>query len=76
MFVPGVQSSLPDFYARFKNKLRTDEQGADTMVWLAISPAVKKVASGLFFQGNLNKTNLCLDMRRIQHCLFINVGQM
>ena len=50
-YISGVQSSLPDFYEKFKNKLRTEEQGADTMVWLAISPSVKKVASGLFFQG-------------------------
>ncbi|KAH0621929.1 hypothetical protein JD844_023680 [Phrynosoma platyrhinos] len=47
---PAVRSSMPDFYEKMKNKLRTEAQGADTVVWLAISPAVKKQASGQFFQ--------------------------
>jgi len=32
---PGVQTSLPDFYRVMGPWLRTPEQGADTMVWLA-----------------------------------------
>ncbi|KAM4700743.1 dehydrogenase/reductase SDR family member 12 [Discoglossus pictus] len=47
---PAVRSSMPDFYEKMKNKLRTEDQGADTIVWLAISPAATKLASGLFFQ--------------------------
>lgn len=47
---PAVRSSMPDFYEKMKNKLRTAEQGADTMVWLTISDAAVKHASGLFFQ--------------------------
>ncbi|KAG8585132.1 hypothetical protein GDO81_004899 [Engystomops pustulosus] len=47
---PAVRSSMPDFYEKMKNRLRTEEQGADTVVWLALSPAAKKQASGLFFQ--------------------------
>ncbi|XP_072259504.1 dehydrogenase/reductase SDR family member 12 [Pyxicephalus adspersus] len=47
---PAVRSSMPDFYEKMKNRLRTEEQGADTVVWLAISPAAIKNASGLFFQ--------------------------
>lgn len=47
---PGVQTSIPDFYERMKDRLRTSEQGADTMVWLAVAPAVKDQPSGLFFQ--------------------------
>merc|ERR1712004_611145 len=34
---PAVQSSMPDFHAKMKNKLRTIPQGADTIVWLAIA---------------------------------------
>jgi len=34
---PGVSSSLPSFYRITKNFLRTPEQGADTIVWLAAS---------------------------------------
>ncbi len=32
---PGVQTSLPGFWRAMKNRLRTSEQGADTIVWLA-----------------------------------------
>ncbi|XP_040281983.1 dehydrogenase/reductase SDR family member 12 isoform X1 [Bufo bufo] len=47
---PAVRSSMPDFHEKMKNRLRTEEQGADTVVWLAISPAATRHASGLFFQ--------------------------
>ncbi|KAA0715802.1 Dehydrogenase/reductase SDR family member 12 [Triplophysa tibetana] len=47
---PAVRSSMPDFYEKMKNKLRTEAQGADTVAWLAISDAANKQPSGLFFQ--------------------------
>ncbi|XP_036432129.1 dehydrogenase/reductase SDR family member 12 isoform X2 [Colossoma macropomum] len=47
---PAVQSSMPDFHAKMKNKLRTEAQGADTVVWLAVSDAAVRQPSGLFFQ--------------------------
>ncbi|CAI9578483.1 unnamed protein product [Staurois parvus] len=47
---PAVRLSMPDFYEKMKNRLRTEEQGADTVVWLAISAAAIKHPSGLFFQ--------------------------
>uniref|UniRef100_A0A668AN79 Dehydrogenase/reductase (SDR family) member 12 n=1 Tax=Myripristis murdjan TaxID=586833 RepID=A0A668AN79_9TELE len=47
---PAVQSSMPEFHAKMKNKLRTDTMGADTVVWLAVSAATTKQPSGLFFQ--------------------------
>jgi len=48
---PAVRSSMPDFYAKMKDKLRTVEQGADTIVWLAASEAVRRDNdSGLFYQ--------------------------
>ncbi|XP_039601165.1 dehydrogenase/reductase SDR family member 12 [Polypterus senegalus] len=47
---PAVRSSMPDFYERMKTKLRTEAQGADTIIWLAISPATIKEKSGRFFQ--------------------------
>jgi len=37
---PGVQTSLPGFHAKFKDSLRTTDQGADTIVYLAVSNAV------------------------------------
>ncbi|XP_053792084.1 dehydrogenase/reductase SDR family member 12 isoform X2 [Vidua chalybeata] len=47
---PAVRSSMPDFYERMKNSLRTEAQGADTVLWLAVSPEATKLPSGLFFQ--------------------------
>ena len=34
---PALRSAMPDFHAKMKDKLRTVEQGADTVVWLAVS---------------------------------------
>ncbi|KAM7406824.1 hypothetical protein PAMA_002843 [Pampus argenteus] len=48
---PAIQSSMPSFHAKMQSRLRTEAMGADTVVWLAVSPAATKQASGLFFQG-------------------------
>jgi NAD(P)-dependent dehydrogenase (short-subunit alcohol dehydrogenase family) len=45
---PGVSSSLPGFYRLTKALLRTPEQGADTIVWLAAAPEIATV-SGRFW---------------------------
>ncbi|XP_066973104.1 dehydrogenase/reductase SDR family member 12-like isoform X1 [Macrobrachium rosenbergii] len=50
---PAVRSSMPDFYNKMKDKLRTAEEGADTAVWLAISPSAELQKSGLFFQDRV-----------------------
>lgn len=42
---------MPEFYERMKDRLRTPLQGADTALWLAMSPAPLKNTSGLFYQG-------------------------
>jgi NAD(P)-dependent dehydrogenase (short-subunit alcohol dehydrogenase family) len=45
---PGVESALPGFHRWMRPLLRTPEQGADTIVWLAASPRVA-AASGAFW---------------------------
>ncbi|KAI5077303.1 hypothetical protein GOP47_0007127 [Adiantum capillus-veneris] len=45
---PAVAKSLPQFKDTFQNKLRTPEQGADTVVWLATQPN-EKLNSGSFY---------------------------
>ncbi|GLJ26378.1 hypothetical protein SUGI_0508270 [Cryptomeria japonica] len=45
---PGVDKSLPDFSNRFRGKLRTAEEGADTVVWLALQPK-DKLKQGQFY---------------------------
>jgi NAD(P)-dependent dehydrogenase (short-subunit alcohol dehydrogenase family) len=45
---PGVQDSLPGFHRLTRSILRTPEQGADTIVWLAAAAEAGKV-SGKFW---------------------------
>ncbi|KAM8854028.1 DHRS-12_like_SDR_c-like domain-containing protein [Synchiropus splendidus] len=47
---PAVANAMPDFHRSMKQSLRTPEQGADTVVWLAISDAAVKNPSGRFYQ--------------------------
>ncbi|KAK8476569.1 hypothetical protein V6N11_061875 [Hibiscus sabdariffa] len=46
---PGVATSLPDFNKLLSGKLRTSEEGADTVVWLALQPKEKLVSGGFYF---------------------------
>jgi dehydrogenase/reductase SDR family protein 12 len=45
---PGVAGSLPAFHAVTRRFLRTAEEGADTITWLAAAPEVAGV-TGLFW---------------------------
>ncbi|KAL2097058.1 hypothetical protein ACEWY4_006265 [Coilia grayii] len=47
---PAVSMALPQLYETLRSRLRTPEQGADTVIWLAISPAAARTSSGKFFQ--------------------------
>ena len=40
---------MPGFHQKMKDRLRTSEQGADTITWLAIAD-MKKETSGCFYQ--------------------------
>lgn len=35
---PAVRTAMPDFYQKMKDKLKTAEEGADTIVWLGLCP--------------------------------------
>jgi NAD(P)-dependent dehydrogenase (short-subunit alcohol dehydrogenase family) len=37
---PSVRSSIPRFWQVMRKRLRTPEQGADTLVWLAVAPTL------------------------------------
>lgn len=47
---PAVKNAMPSFYQSMKTRLRTPQQGADTIVWLCLSPDAFKQKSGSFFQ--------------------------
>uniref|UniRef100_A0A8C2S9V0 Dehydrogenase/reductase 12 n=1 Tax=Capra hircus TaxID=9925 RepID=A0A8C2S9V0_CAPHI len=49
---PGVRLSMPGFHARMGARLRSEAQGADTVLWLALAPAATAQPSGCFFQGD------------------------
>lgn len=48
---PAVSTAMPQFHQMMGERLRTAEQGADTVVWLALSRAAARTPSGQFFQG-------------------------
>lgn len=46
---PGVAKSLPGFSEKLAGKLRTSEEGADTVIWLASQPKEKLVSGEFYF---------------------------
>ncbi|CAK6969498.1 dehydrogenase/reductase SDR family member 12 [Scomber scombrus] len=47
---PAVSTSMPQFHQMMGDRLRSVEQGADSVVWLALSRAAARTRSGQFFQ--------------------------
>ena len=58
---------MPDFYEKMKTRLRTTEEGADTIIWLALSEAALKQPSGLFYQGMYSKTCLKQPLKKTKN---------
>lgn len=46
---PGVQTSLPRFWRAMEGRLRSPEQGADTVLWLAVSEQAGRSTGGFWF---------------------------
>jgi dehydrogenase/reductase SDR family member 12 len=62
---PGVQSSLPRFHRFTKPLLRTPDQGADTLVWLAADDGEPVRTSGEFwFDRDRRRTHRLASTRR------------
>jgi dehydrogenase/reductase SDR family protein 12 len=47
---PAVRQAMPEFRRRMGNRLRSPEEGADTIIWLCVSNTIKDQPSGGFFQ--------------------------
>uniref|UniRef100_A0A3Q2PRT7 Dehydrogenase/reductase SDR family member 12-like n=1 Tax=Fundulus heteroclitus TaxID=8078 RepID=A0A3Q2PRT7_FUNHE len=47
---PAVSTAMPQFHHMMGDRLRSVDQGADTVVWLALSRAAARKRSGQFFQ--------------------------
>ncbi len=52
---PGVKRSLPGFYRLMDRFLRTPQEGADTIVWLATAPGTE-LGTGLFWLDRTPRT--------------------
>lgn len=55
---PAVRTSLPRFWAVTRAVLRTPEEGADTVVWLAAAQAAPAPSGGFFFDRQPRPTHL------------------
>jgi hypothetical protein len=53
---PGVVDSLPTFHRVVGPFLRTPQQGADTMVWLAAAPEPGSVTGGFWLDRRRRRT--------------------
>lgn len=54
---PGVEKSLPSFHKYLNSKLRTPEEGADTIVWLALCmrPLLLESNGGFYLDRDLER---------------------
>ena len=63
---PGVQSSLPLFRRLTQTVLRTAEEGADTIVWLARAREADQVSGKLFLDRESRNTHLRANTRETE----------
>ncbi|XP_022037499.1 dehydrogenase/reductase SDR family member 12 isoform X2 [Helianthus annuus] len=64
---PGVATSLPSFSKSLEGKLRTSEEGADTVIWLALQPKEKLVSGGFYFDRAEVPKHLPLGATKSSH---------
>lgn len=62
---PAVSTAMPEFHQMMGDRLRSVEQGADTVAWLALSRVASRTRSGQFFQGDQNKMALNENARKV-----------
>jgi NAD(P)-dependent dehydrogenase (short-subunit alcohol dehydrogenase family) len=55
---PGVRSALPEFSKLTSRVLRSPEEGADTIVWLAVATEADTVSGKLFLDRDIRSAHL------------------
>ncbi|PKI62371.1 dehydrogenase/reductase SDR family member 12 [Punica granatum] len=70
---PGVTTSMPGFSERLSGKLRTKEQGADTVIWLALQPKDKLVPGAFYFDRAVAPKHLAFAATRGSHALIDSI---
>jgi len=63
---PGIERSLPRFYELTDRVLRTPEQGADTIVWLAAAPEAFKTTGKFWLDRTLHLTHVFPNTRETE----------
>ncbi|XP_023535215.1 dehydrogenase/reductase SDR family member 12 isoform X1 [Cucurbita pepo subsp. pepo] len=64
---PGVAKSLPSFTKSLSGKLRTREEGADTIIWLALQPNEKLVPGAFYFDRSEAPKHLAFAATKSSH---------
>lgn len=76
---PGIETALPEFHNLTRRILRTPEQGADTVVWLAGSSRAAKT-SGLFWLDRRPKETVVFPGTHVSEArgmkLYRQLGEM
>lgn len=70
---PGVAKSLPGFSKSLAGKLRTSEEGADTVIWLALQPKEKLVSGAFYFDRAEAPKHLSYNATSGSHTLINSV---
>lgn len=70
---PGVAKSLPGFSQKFSGNLRTSEEGADTVIWLALQPKEKLVSGGFYFDRAEAPKHLPVTATKGSHVLMDSI---
>ena len=60
----GVRSAIPEFREKQGGNMRTPDEGADTIVYLAAAPRVKGTSGKFFFDREPVKTHMALARTR------------
>ncbi|XP_042495223.1 dehydrogenase/reductase SDR family member 12 [Macadamia integrifolia] len=70
---PGVAKSLPGFSKSLSGKLRTSEEGADTVVWLALQPKEKLVSGAFYFDRSEAPKHLLFSATKGSHAVINSI---
>ena len=60
---PGVETALPGFHRLTRGLLRSPEEGADTIVWLAAAPEAADVSGAFWLDRERHPTHVLRSTR-------------
>ncbi|CBI22775.3 uncharacterized protein LOC100266259 [Vitis vinifera] len=69
----GLAKSLPGFYKLLSGNLRTIEEGADTIIWLALQPKEKLVSGAFYFDRAEAPKHLMFAATRSSHAMIDSI---